>query len=182
MIKELLKLCAEKSKALIYTNTDETDKFRYGTVIAVDDKEIAFHSISPDGDDDGAFVMSADRVFRVEVGGQYTEKMEKLCSGKTLRDYELPECDDGILMSALLYALAEKEVVSIEMVDSGRVDITGILETIDGGECSIRQIDEYGYEDGCAFVSVRDITVLSFATDSEKRIMRLWETNKQSQL
>lgn len=180
MIKELLELCSEKSKVSIYTNTVETDKFRYGTIIAVDDKEIAFHDISPDGDDDGVSVMSVDNVFRVEVGGQYAEKMEKLCSGRELRDYELPECDDGILMSALLYAFAEKEVVSIELVDSGCVDITGVLETIDGDECSIRQIDEYGYDDGFSFVSVSDITLLSFATDSEKRIMRLWEMNKHN--
>lgn len=180
MIKELLKLHSAKSKASIYTNTNELDKFHYGTVIAVDDKEIAIHMISPDGDDDGVSVMSVDNVFRVDVGGQYAEKMGKLYVGKTLRDYALPKCDDGILMSALLYALAEKEVVSIELIDSGYNDIVGIPETIDSGECSIRQFDEYGYEDGFSFISVKDITKLSFSTDAEKRIMRLWNINKQS--
>lgn len=180
MIKELLKLHSEKSKASIYTNTNEPDKFHYGTVIAVDDKEIAVQMISPDGDDDGVSVMSVDNVFRVEVGGQYAEKMYKLCSGRTIRAYELPKCDDGIFMSALLYALAEKEVVSIELIDSGYNDIVGIPETIDSDECSVRQIDEYGYEDGFSFISVSDITKLSFATDAEKRIMRLWKMNKQS--
>ena len=178
MIKELLRLCSDKNKASLYTNFSEPDKFHYGIVLAVNENEIAVQMISPDGDDDGVTVMSVDNVFRVEVGGQYAGKMEKLCSGRTLRAYELPPCDDGVLMSALSYALAEKEVVSIELIGSGYNDIVGIPETIADEECAIRQIDEYGCEDGFSFISVSDITKLSFATDAEKRIMRLWEMNK----
>lgn len=178
MLKILFDLYSTKSYAGIYTNFQDMSKFHFGNIIAVNEKEIAIHMISPDGEDDGISVMNVDNVIRVETNGQYSEKMKKLCNGCFPSSYNLSVKDNNILMSVLLLSFNEKQIVSIELLDSGYNDIVGFVEAVENGECMIKQIDEYGYEDGYSYVSINDITKVSYSTQDEKRMMRLWSFNK----
>lgn len=175
MLKILFELYSSKKPASIYTDCEETSKFHFGYVLAVNEKEIALQLISPDGEDDGLTVINTENVFRVETDGQYSEKMKKLCSENAIHLYELPINNDDISESVLLSAVKKKQVVSIELLDSGYDDVTGFVESISDGECKIRLIDEYGCEDGYSYISVEDITKISCDTQDEKRIRRLWQ-------
>ena len=177
MLKILSKLCSQHSMVSIYTNSD-TNRFHFGIIIAVNDREIAIHMISPDGEDDGIIVLDVDNVFRVEEKGEYLKKMQKLCSTEVIPTYNLNIIDDDIQKSVILYAFNKKGILSIELLDSGYDDVVGFVESIDESECKIRQIDEYGYEDGFSYVDISKITKVTVMSQSEKRIQKLWELNQ----
>ena len=177
MKKILYELYSTKKMACLYSNGADTSKFHFGTVIAINEEEIALQLISPDGDDDGITVIGINNIIRVELDGQYAEKMKKLYA-KSLSSIDSPKIEnDNITNSILLLAKKERYVVSIELMDSGYNDIVGIVEDIDDIQCKIKQYDEYGYMDGISYCFVNDISKLTFLTQDEKRIMRLIKAN-----
>ena len=182
MLQLLKKLCLSKKMCSIYTNEKERGKFYYGTIIAVNEKEIAIGMLSPDGEEDGIMVLDVKKVIRVEIDGQYDAKMKKLClqNKNVLFDEKIDDTD--ILGSFLSFATAKKAVVSIEPLESGYFDIVGIISRIQNDTCEIRQFDEYGFEDGISCVSIHDITTLCIMSEDEKRICRLIEMNKENTL
>ncbi len=178
MLNILFNLCDTKSLASIYTDCNDTDKFHFGKVFAVSEKEIAIQMISPDGEEDGITVMDVEKVIRVEINGQYSAKMEKLCAERTISDYLIKFENNNILKSVLSYAISNKQIVSLELMDSGYNDIVGFAESVTDDEYCIHQIDEYGFEDGLSYISINDVTMIRLLSQDEKRIMRLWQFNK----
>lgn len=178
MLNILFNLCDTKSLASIYTDCNDTDKFHFGKVLAVSEKEIAIQMISPDGEEDGITVMDVEKVIRVEINGQYSAKMEKLCAERTISDYPIKFENNNILKSVLSYAISNKQIVSLELMDSGYNDIVGFAESVTDDEYRIHQIDEYGFEDGLSYISINDVTMIRLLSQDEKRIMRLWQFNK----
>ena len=178
-MKDLLKEMSETQKmCCIYKNANDMNHFLFGKVLAVNDEEIAIHMISPDGDDDGVNVFSIDEIFRIEVDGEYSKKMEFLLSSN-LASYNITIENNDIMASYLSYAQANRLILSIELLDSGYDDITGFIEMIKDGMCVIKQVDEYGYDDGISYILLNDITKISFLSEDEKRIMRLWEKKQK---
>lgn len=178
MMKILCDLYKSKEVASIYTNDQDTDKFHYGKVLAVNENEIAIQMISPDGNDDGIISLAVECVFRVDIGGQYAQKMEKLYSEDSLPDYTNLVDNDNIFMSLLSSAMKYKQIVSLELINSGYNDIVGVVEEIKDNECIVKVIDEYGNEDGLSYVLFTDITKIAYSTEDEKRMMLLYKPNK----
>ncbi|MGN1081566.1 MAG: hypothetical protein ACI4QV_05700 [Acutalibacteraceae bacterium] len=177
MLKILYDLCDQKKPVSIFTSSQDTGKFHFGIVLAVNNEEIAFQLISPNGEYDGIKAMNVEKIIRVETDGQYAEKMNKLCRiNKCSLPNETLE-EKNIIKSALFTAFKRKEILSIELNNSGYDDIVGFVQTIEKGQCEIKQVDEYGFEDGFSYVSVCDITYISFSSEEEKRIMNLWKFN-----
>lgn len=178
MLRILYELRASQKMVSIYTNYQETNKFHYGVIIALNEKEVAIQMVSPDGECDGIIVMDVENVIRVEEGGQYAEKMKKLCPKNPCPLFNEVLEENDISESLLSIALRKKSVVSIELVDSGYNDIVGFVEVIENGQCKVKQVNEYGYEDGFSFFSIRDITKITYLSQDEKRIMKLWKLNE----
>ena len=178
MLNILKDLYSTKEAVSIYTNQNDINKFHFGTVLAVNEREIAIHMISPDGEDDGIIAMDVNNIFRVEQKGQYKDKMEKLCSSNVFPAYDLEVTDGRIIEAVILLAFKEKAVLSIELLNSGFNDIVGFVEAIDSTECKILQVDEYGRADGVSHVFTDDITNVTVLSEDEKRIQRLWELNQ----
>lgn len=178
MINILLELYQTQEPACIYTDCNDTSKFHFGMVTAINKKEIAIHMISPEGDDDGIIMMNVENVLRVEKNSKYIEKMKKLCCDKTIPIYDLLIQKDNIQMATLLFAFNNKQILSIELLNSGYNDVVGYIESIDKDRCQIKQIDEYGDCDGISYIRIEDITKIAFLTQDEKRIMRLVNANQ----
>lgn len=180
MIKVLKDLCASKEMACFYSNYDNTENFNVGVVLAVNSKEIALQLVSPDGNDDGILVIEADDIFRVARNGLYMDKIKKLCPNFSLSDISDKIDENNIFESLLKAACTTKEILSIELVDSGIIDVTGIVEAVEDGECTIKEIDEYGYDDGYAYFEIGNVTQIDYSREEEKRILKLWNLNKSS--
>lgn len=181
MFKILTELCSSKKLASFYTNYREMNKFTFGRILQVNENEIAIQSLSPDGDDDGITVMNIENIFRVETDSDYSKKMSTLCSDKTLVKYNIAADRDNILNSVLSYVLSEKQVAAIELINSGNDDIVGFVESISNGECKVRQVNDYGFEDGFSYVDIKDITMMSFGDKYCKRLAKLWQFNNKEQ-
>ena len=80
MLKKLKELSRLANKVSLYTNINDTSHFLYGIILAVDENKIAVQLISPDGENDGIVAFDTEEVFRIELDGQYAEKMKKLSS------------------------------------------------------------------------------------------------------
>lgn len=178
MLKILSDLFLTKKLASIYINNDEPTKFYYGTVLALNDEEIAIDMLLCDGGNDGIVVNKVDKVYRVETDGQYDAKMKKLCMLNPYHLFKGNLDNDNITLSLLLIAQETAEIVSIELLYSGYDDVVGFIEQIENGQCKIKKIDEYGYEDGYAYVDIKDITQVTYQSEYEKRIKNLWKLSK----
>lgn len=178
MLNVLKKLCKEQKYASIYTDSENSNKFIYGQILAVDMDYIAIGMISPDGISDGIVVQPTGRVIRVEIGGQYDRKMQKLIMFHNSKSDQYAFENGKILESVLRIAQQTKRVVSIEILNSGYDDIAGFVDEIENHFCAVRQIDAYGCEDGVSYVQMSDITQVSYDSVDEKKIMMLWSLNQ----
>ncbi|MCQ4021805.1 MULTISPECIES: hypothetical protein [unclassified Ruminococcus] len=178
MIVETLKEMAKSDKRVsIYTDINEPSKFCYGYILCVNYEEVAIYMISPDGFFDGILMKKIYDIIRIEIDGQYHEKMKKLCSLSKMQPFNYSIDPTNIQYSLLEIALQSKQIVSLELVDSGYDDVVGFVESIDNGLCKIKIVDEYGFEDGYCFVMANKITQISYASQDEIRILKLWEIN-----
>ncbi len=175
MINKLYDFCTTKEKISVYTNVNEADKFIYGTILSVDENRIAINMINPNGDDDGIKAFAVNNIFRVENGGLYHKKMEKLLSLDNPPNYNINFIENDIMKSILLFAQSTKHIVSVELCDSGYFDVVGFVSSIDKTDCEVQLIDEYGVNDGNAFISLLDITAVQLCSDDEKRIEKLFK-------
>ena len=179
MLKILKELCVTKEMASFYSNYEKTDSFHVGTVLAVNDEEIALKLVSPYGEDDGVEVFNVEDIFRVETEGKYLEKIKKLCTDSSVLEFNKKINESSIIESILTIACDKKEMVSVELIDSGYTEIQGFVESVSGDECKFRQVDDYGYEDGVAYVKICNVTQVSYARTEERRVLKLWKMNKQ---
>lgn len=172
MLKFLKQVCDDNRCVSIYSNSNDMSKFIYGRIISVNEDYIAIYMISPDGDFDGILVKQVDEVVRVEVGGQYDEKMKKL-----LLSCELPAFDhifcDNFFESLLQVAVKTKKIVSIELMNSGYDDVVGYAEELNRETCTIKQVDSYGHSDGVSIIAIDRISQISYDSQNEQRILKL---------
>lgn len=175
MLKKLKELSKLANKVSLYTNINDTSHFLYGIILAVDENKIAVQLISPDGENDGIVAFDTEEVFRIELDGQYAEKMKKLSGNIQRVGFQLVE--NSIYLSVLYLAKQRNQIVSIELCSSGYDDVVGFVSGISEDDCCINQIDEYGFPDGCSYISLEDITQISCGGKTENRIYKLWKRN-----
>lgn len=181
MLKILSELYSSKKTASIYDDRNETSKFHYGAVIGVNENNAAIENISPDGEWDGITLVNTEAIFRIEKDGLYDKKMKKLMKINAPELFRFTLNSENLTFSLLSLALETKKIVSLELCESGCYDITGFVEESDEERCKIHLVDEYGENDGFSYILLSDITWISYDSEDEKRILRLWEANNNSQ-
>lgn len=177
MFKIFSELYKAKELACFYNDYENTKTFYVGFIIAFNKNEIAIQLISVDGTDDGIIVTNINNIFKVETGGQYIEKIKKLVSFSEIPDFPNVFDENKIYKSILKFAENTKEIVSIELNGSGFNDAVGFVESVGGDICEIKQIDEYGFDDGISYIKIEDITEISYSRIEEKRLLKLWNFN-----
>ncbi|MDD2269061.1 MAG: hypothetical protein PHY15_05860 [Eubacteriales bacterium] len=175
MFNLLKMLCEEGKYASIYTNTQDTSKFHYGKVLAVNDSEVLIYMISPNGTFDGVILEPLKAVLRIEIDGQYDAKMKKLFSSELMVAFN--EKLDSLNLKRSLLQIAQKtnKIVSLELIYSGFDDVVGFIKALHDEICEIQVVDEYGFKDGQSFVKLDDITKICYASEDEERILKLYK-------
>ena len=177
MFNVLSEILKQNKDACIYTNLEKTNKFHYGKILQVNEDEVAIGMITQDGEFDGILMKPIDSIYRVDVDGQYVQKMQKLCS-VSFESYNDKLDANNIKASLLLLAQRTQKVISVELINSGYDDVVGFVAEVNNGICSIHIVDEYGFDDGASFQSLNDITQIRYASEDEERILKLWTINK----
>ena len=182
MYKILMELYKKQKYTCFYTNLEERTKFIFGKIIAVNEDEIAISMLTPNGEDDGVVSKLVKDIIRLETDSKYVESMIKLRKTikKPMSVYSLQQ--EQIFFSLIKFAQENKNGVSIEILNSGLDDIVGFIEECSEDICKVRQIDQYGQEDGFSFVTLCDITQISCNSEVEIKTFNLWhlENNKGS--
>ena len=176
MEKALRRLVASKEYVCIHLDPAD-EKFTFGKIIGNDEKRFVALIVTPDGSDDGILVAKIQEIQFIERDGQYQKKMERLMNICGYKERK-PEITGELLQWGLSYAIENRFVVAMEIADSKRYDITGIIESVDDGICRVRQIDSYGESDGEALARVDDISQLCIDSEDERIRMSLFESEK----
>lgn len=176
MLNVLNRMIRENKNVCIHTDINDTTKFIYGRIICADNDFFAASTLSTDSDFDGVLIKKTDDIIYLETDSQYDDKMRKLSSSNPTVFTQKLEIGN-IPCSMLLIALKMKQVVSLELMNSGIIDIVGMVISINNYICAIQQIDEYGFKDGIAYIDISDITQISYASREEIRISKLFDTN-----
>lgn len=177
MFDKLSELMKSKGYASFYSNPNNTESFAFGRVLAMTDGFLAIYMISPDGYYDGILAKRVADIFRIEVGGQYSKGMSILIDDSKLPTMNAPVDTDNIPAYLLHMSKKERQVIAIELINSGIDDIVGIVEEINDRCISVFQIDAYGHADGMGFCRLQDITQIAYMSQSEQRVLKLWEKN-----
>lgn len=162
----------ENKNLCIHSNSYDTAKFIYGTIICADRDFFAVKAIAPDGTPDGIIAKRTDSVIYIETDKQYDEKIQVLSSGRTC-DYNVILKESFIPISLLESAKAQKQIVSVKLIPSDIYDIIGFVAGIKDNICTVKQINEYGKETGMAYFKIEDITEVSYASQDELLLLKL---------
>lgn len=173
MLNLLKKICLEKKYVSIYLASSNNAKFIYGRILCVNEEHFAIYTLAVNGQYDGILVRKTDDIIRVEMGGLYAKKMDKLCEGYCLNPEIYCLDENNIADSLLLKAQKEKKMISLEISDSGYIDVVGYVENVHNGLCVVNRIDEYGVSDGKAFLEVKSITQITYESEAENIIQKL---------
>lgn len=175
MIDKLFELKELKKYVSLYTNEEDTSKFIFGKIMYVNTDYVVIYMIAPDGNYDGILVKDIDSVMRIEFDDIYSEKMIKLIDESRLPKFDLLIENKGILISILKKFKDEHKILSIELLHSESDDVVGFVESIDEKSCMIKQVDLYGHENGFSYVFLNDITQISYDSNDEQIILKLWK-------
>ena len=178
MKEKLLELQKQNKNVSIYS-CEDSNKFLYGKVLSVNNCEFALLMYTPCGMFDGIIVKKIKDITRIEYDGQYEQKMQKVLS----RDIDAEKyciADSEITSSILELSLKLNKIVSIELLNSGTDNVVGFVDEINDNNCTIKSVDEYGYEDGYSFILISDITQVMFDGERENLFLKLWHINKNS--
>ncbi len=177
MVDVLNDLCREGTYVAVYGNSETPSKFMFGRILCVGDTRFAMLLISPNGEYDGIVVDDLEDIIRVAAHGKYHEKMMKLICPNEV-NLQLPDIDEShIDRSVLIYAKETNRLVSIELEESGAVDVCGFVEEVSEATCKILEVDEYGFQDGDSVLDLRSISQISMDSADENRVMKLYRAN-----
>lgn len=175
-IPDMLKYSLEKGVLIaVYTNSDETDKFKVGRVIALTEEDVILFEYAPNGRYDGYLLVKTDDIYRTECGGDYLGKIQRLRS----RWNDIPEAADikgeDLIFSLLGFARENRLAVTIQLYDSGLYDIKGFVAEAGAESALIEQLNGNGGRDGCTAVAYRSITCISCDSEDEQALKYLNE-------
>jgi hypothetical protein len=173
MYSELLKVFKTEKYCSFYTG-DDYDKFFFGKIIALNNDEVAIHMYSTGGGNNGVLVKHLPDIYRIECDSKYNKKMEKLIESDNT------ECNividsDSIFESAVKFAIDNTFVISIVLFDCDHVNVTGMPLSLENGICTIKQIDDYGQEDGITSFLFDNVTQIEINTEYEQIIKKLMD-------
>lgn len=174
----LEKIKSQNKKVSMYGNNANTSSFMYGSIMSVSESQVLLYLISPSGDFDGFILKDIDDIYRLEIDDQYSEQMQRKIKSDLLPPYPADLiCDkpEDLTMRMLKYVNQEDKLVSIELLNSGIIDVIGFVLEINKGVCTIQQIDENGNKDGITYIHSQDITQISADSSDEVRLYKMWK-------
>ncbi|MCH5298018.1 MAG: hypothetical protein J1E85_10175 [Ruminococcus sp.] len=178
MKEKLLELQKQNKNISIYC-CEDNNKFIYGKLLSVNDYEFALLMYTPLGKFDGIIVKRIEEITHIEYDGQYEQKMQKILSQNI--DTKKYYIDDSLITNSILeLSLKLNKIVSIELLNSGYDNVVGFVDEIYNNKCTIKLVDEYGYDDGYSCIIISDITQIVLDSERESLFLKLWQINKNS--
>lgn len=156
----------------IYTDLD-SECFGVGTVLAIDEKNIIISSVDPYGAEDGLTLYNIETIIKIEKESQYCTKIKNLMKKKQT-ELERHKFTKGDILQQLLELSKKKEkIVDIKLLNCDKSASVGYVSFLSDDICEIKQIDDYGNEDGACIFSIEDITSIKYNSIENRDIQLL---------
>lgn len=155
--KSILLQSMERHQFLgLFNDPENLESFVAGFVIAMHEDEFLFARVTPTGEYDGYGIYCCEELLLLERDTRYLRKLELLYQ-KRNQHHELIEFRDDLMEDLLHFAYVSKKRVTLEVCESGRENIYGIIISYEKDFLSVRLIED-DCINGVAYVNINDIT------------------------
>lgn len=171
-VKDLKEAQELKRTIEIYTDRDNMESFCFGFINSIDEEYVYINDITQDGEEDGMTVRRLSDIYRVEYGGYYEIRLEKLYRIKKQSHEEFPSYDsfDKFLKAMKL----SKSIVTISIgTYDNNIEASGIIENIDGEKIYLLELSGIAHRRSIIVLDKKDIYSISYGSKTEKNIQLL---------
>lgn len=156
----------------VFTEEIDTEPFIVGCIIAITNDWILVNNISPNGCNDGLYLISPQDIGRISSGGLYEEKIKKLYIMQ--KQTPLPDFHAKDLLSAILiFSQSNDLLVSCDIRNRNTFECCGYVENIGNGTVTLHTYDDWGNAFSEIIVKMDYISRIACNTDYEKNIKAL---------
>lgn len=141
-----------------HIDSEDPDTFVVGRLAWADTKWFLMQDLSSAGQWNGLALYLVSDIVLIEEDTPYIQKMETLLKFWDMTPPVVPEIGKNAVEDMLLYGKASGKIVGLELCCSGYRDVNGFVNGLSHSVLSIKQIDEFGRDDGESCLSVEAIT------------------------
>jgi hypothetical protein len=175
-IDSILAMSLETGKlVMLFTNDENYTEFSAGIVSAISDFWFLLKRVDINGHADGFSCIPMDIVFRAEIDTLLINRIALLWKINEDEHRILPDQELDLMRGFLESARQLQTVVSLEILDSRRNDLSGFVQHIDESFVKIGILDFSGNLAGTSLVSIESITQAVMDSASEKTIKILYD-------
>lgn len=175
---QISKMKEDKEILEFYLDKNCTSKFTAGLIEEINENSILIQLLTPMGEYDGYMVKEPVTIYRINSKTKYCYALKELVNINKTAHNSIPQFTEDQFYNVAKYAFENKKVVSIEMNDSGRSDVIGIITNVTFDYVHINLLTEYGEPDGEGIIFLSDITQLICDSEDERKILLLHDFQK----
>ena len=166
----------------IYFGGKCTGDFELGKIIACGEECVLILSVNRYAVSDGIRMIYADDICRISENSKYIKKYEFLTEKYGMdtgcTEYRKYFGENGCGMTDLFeFARSKDKAVSLSLCGSDEYDITGFVVSYDDTTVTVREIGEYGDDEGTSFLNINDIDYCSCDAWAERSKADLFRQN-----
>jgi len=179
-IASFLRMSLDSHKIItLFTNDLDPNQFTCGIVAALSETGVVFSRIDLYGSNDGIACLPVDIIYRVEADTPLIQRVATLwkLNGEENTVYE--SSGNELLRGFLKQAYSAQKVVSMEIMDSRRYDVCGLIGNLDETFVNVNLLDGNGNPMGASLVLIESITQVVMDAKEEHTIQRLYEYQKR---
>lgn len=176
--EDLLEFQKNKKIISIFRDTEDTEKFNVGYIIAIDDFNTIIQHISPNGMYDGYNLIKTGDIYQICYNGKYENKIQYLYSMQAQKHSDIVFSNENLAIDLLTFSKQNNLIVSLELHSSGIYNIQGIVLEINDDNVLIEQITDYGENDGVTRIDIECISKIVCDSDNEQALKKLLNRDK----
>ena len=165
----------------IYIDSDDWGQYSVGYVDLVTNDYVRLRAISKNGEPAGFEIRPLAEIFKVEFGGKYESKIEKIFQSheKVFNEIQPKKRspENNLVVDTIQQSLTESIVIVIWGKDPDD-SLVGYVEKLESNLVSIRLINEFGEDDGLSTINIDEISSIDFNTQSEQIRSYLYNLNQ----
>ena len=167
MREHLQRLLRDRKLMGVFCRRSNVGSFLAGYLIGLYDEYALFLCFDPYGQFDGYCFKRIENIFRAVTDSQYLQALEKLIEKREIAD---PFGGAEVTLKDVFSRLAKEKVLcSVELFDDADTKTYGFVTEVSDGAIVMREIDEYGKEDGTVCLLSEGVTTVCFGSHLEKR-------------
>lgn len=169
----------------VFSDREQPDKCSVGYIDTIAEEQVLIKHVTPTGMVDGFMIRRLEDVFRVDIDGQYEQKIQQLYTLQGQCHQMLftnqVKNDSNLFKEALANSQKLAIVVNICIDETESQDsIIGFVKEISDNEVVVSRISDNGLADGESVILLDDIIKLNCDSDDEHILKLLYQSNKDN--